>query len=154
MERRRPHSRGVGDGFSHDGLTEKARVRGKLTPAPAPAPDGYGRQGQGQLQNPSDRHGSTLQLADRKLQRIPGSRLLPSRREFQGYAFQAPPPHLQISLHHQPHPRPHPPTYQPISRENYTMVGKVSERVLAREGEYFWECDATMMCTEVGERHC
>lgn len=143
MEERRPHREGAGDGLLQK--LNGATVREKLTPAP----ERYGRQGQGQFQNPSDCHGSTsLQLADRELQRIPVLRLLPSRREFRGYDFQAPPPHFQPSFHHQPHPRPRPPTYQSIRRDTYTMVGKVSERVLAREGEYFWNA---MRCDHNGD---
>lgn len=135
MQRHHPHHRGVGDGFSTE--VNKPRVRGRgQTPASR-----YGRQeqGQGQLQNPLNRHGSILQLADRELQRIPGLRLLPFTREFRGHDLQARPPHLPTSSHRQPHPRPRPPTYQPIKRDNYTMVGKVSERVLAREGKCFWD---------------
>lgn len=135
MKSHRPHPyrRGTGDGLSQ--RVNGTRVRGGgQTPASR-----YGRQGQGQLQNPLNRHGSILQLADRELQRIPGLRLLPFTREFRGHDFQARPPHLPTSSHRQPHPRPRPPIYQFIKRDNYIMVGKVSERVLAREGECFWD---------------
>lgn len=135
----------AGDGLALE-ATGGARVRGRQAPAHGrQGPQGpQGQQGQqGQVRSAPHRHGhgasaSTLPPADRELQRVPVVRSQPATREFRRHApQQAQPSHLSSSFHRQPHPRPRPKTYQSIHRGSHTMVGKVSERVLAREGKCF-----------------
>lgn len=112
----------------HDGFTELVSDRDAERTAPAaPHPN---RHGSGGVRG-ADRHGLEFQ---RVLRPQPPRRL--EARD--AHAIRPHKPIHHQSSRRQPHPRPRPQAYQPIKRRNSsTMVGKVSERVLAREGEYF-----------------
>lgn len=116
-----PHIKKVGDGFTtgHQGysdvnvLSDRDRGRGEAT--------------------------GVSRLGDPYLEELEPSRPQPQQSTGQirgGAESQPVHQNRHQTSHRQPHPRPRPSTYQSVNRQSTAMVGKVSERVLAREGKY------------------